>query len=99
MLQILAFTPEVVGNQVRAWSRGVTDLTLALEGPPLEPDGVGMGKEIEDREASRGAASPVPGLARFMLAELQSARVREAGRMRSSWAGFHRHPRGCLTGI
>lgn len=98
MLQILAFTPEVVGNQMRAWSRGVTNLTSALEGPHWSLMGLGVGKEIEDREASRGAASPVPGLARFMLAELESVRVREGGRMRSSWAGFHRHPHGYLTG-
>lgn len=48
------------------------DLTLALEGPHWSLMGFGVGKEIEDRKASRGAASPVPGLARFMLAELES---------------------------
>ena len=63
MLQILAFTPEVGGgNQVRAWSRGVTDLTLALEGPHWSLMGLGVGKEIEDREASWGAASQCLGL-------------------------------------
>ena len=33
MLHILAFIPEAAGSQLRAWSRGVTDLTSALEGP------------------------------------------------------------------
>ena len=47
MLQILAFTPEVVGNQVRAWSRGVTDLSLALEGPHWSLMGWGWGKRLK----------------------------------------------------
>lgn len=79
----------------------MTDLTLALEGPhwSLHVSCGQEGEETDDREASRGAASPVPGLARLILAELASVRVREGGRTRCSRSGFHRHPHGCHIGI